>query len=129
MGGGGGMPMGAPSRWDNISNILNLTKDQKKTVKAILDDGCKEAQPLRDQLSKSRLAVADAIQNKKSDDELKQAVAAAGEASAQLSEAELKAFAKIVNSLDETQKANTGSLQSAFRMFRDIFHTKNWNAD
>src|ERR1039458_3619353 len=40
----------------------------------MLDDAAKEATPLRDQLSKTRTAIADAIQAKKSDDEIAQAV-------------------------------------------------------
>lgn len=61
-GGGGDMgaetPMAASAtKFDDIANTLNLNKEQKKAVKTILDEGAKEAAPLRDQVSKSRVAV------------------------------------------------------------------------
>src|ERR1017187_7614513 len=62
------------TKFDSIATTLSLNKDQKKAVKTILDDGAKEAAPLRDQLSKARVAIADAIQAKKSDDEIAQGV-------------------------------------------------------
>ena len=71
-GGGGGrggmgnnMPMAGAARvnrLDLMGQVLNLTKDQKKDVKTIMDDGQKEAAPLRDQLAKCRAVVAAAIQ-------------------------------------------------------------------
>jgi len=56
------------NRFDNIANSLNLNKDQRKTVRAILDDGAKEAAPVREQMSKSRIAVGEAIAANKSED-------------------------------------------------------------
>jgi hypothetical protein len=127
---GGGMPMAAaPSKLDNISNALNLSKDQKKAVKTMLDDGAKEALPLRDQLSKTRLAVAEAIQNKKSDDDLKQAETATAAVAAQISHLEMKTFAKIYSSLDDNQKGNRQGIAMVFGMMNGIFRNKNWNED
>src|SRR4051812_4593428 len=76
---GGGMDipsMGAarPTRLDRMSLALKLNKDQKKSLKTILDDGQKEANPVRDQIAKSRQSIGDAIQGSKSPDEINQLV-------------------------------------------------------
>ena len=111
--GGGGNTPGAdmmstapPSKFDTISNTLNLNKEQKKAVRTVLEDAAKEATPLRDQLSKARIAIADAIQSKKSDDEISQGVNAYATLATQMSTLEINIFAKIYAGLDETQKAN-----------------------
>jgi hypothetical protein len=131
-GGGGGNDAGigvapAANRFEKIAQALNLNKDQKKAVKQLLDDGAKEAAPLRDQISKSRVAVGEAVSAKKSDDELKQVARTSSDLSTQLSELELKTFAKIVASLDDTQKKDMRGLQAALVLMNDIYHTKNWN--
>lgn len=129
MGSGSPMPAAMPTKFDNMSNALNLTKDQKKAVKTMLDDGAKEAAPLRDQLSKSRLAVAEAVQNKKSPDDINQAVGASAAVATQLEELEMKTFAKIYTSLDENQKANKTAVTMVFQTMNGIFRNKNWNED
>jgi hypothetical protein len=124
----GGMGMTAPpSKFDNIANTLNLNKDQKKAAKTILDEGAKEAAPLRDQISKSRIAVGEAITAKKSDEEIKQAARAASDLSAKLTQLELDTFAKIANSLDDAQKTNKAGLGRVLVLMTDIYHVKNWN--
>jgi len=131
MGGGGfGGPMGPPpsDKFDMIANTLNLDKDQRKTVRSILDDGAKEATPVRDQLSKSRIAVGAAIGANKSQDELKQVARASSDLAAQLTELELKTFAKIFGALDDTQKKNAQGLGMVLSLMNDIYHTKSWNA-
>jgi Spy/CpxP family protein refolding chaperone len=140
-GGGGGKkgnsgvgnmgPSGPPasSKFDLIANALNLSKDQRKTVRTILDDGAKEAAPLRDQLSKSRIVVGEAIGANKSVDELKQVARASSDLAAQLTELELKTFAKIFGALDDTQKKDMQGLGHVLFLMNDIFHTKNWNGD
>ena len=133
-GGGGGdmgegnlMPAGTPTRLDTIATIFNLNKDQKKAVKTILEEGAKEAAPLRDQISKSRIAVGDAVAGKKGDDDIKQSVKASGELSARLTQLEVKTFARIFASLDETQKTDRQSISRVFGMMNGIYHTKSWN--
>jgi|SRR5271157_1363818 len=126
--GGGGM-MAPPSKFDNISNALNLNKEQKKAVKTVLDEAAKEATPLRDQLSKARIAIADAIQAKKSDDEITQGVDAYAALATQMSALEINAFAKIYSGLDEAQKANKNGVGAVFVMMKNLFATKNWNED
>ena len=127
---GGGMMGAAPSsKFDTISNALNLNKDQKKAVKTMLDEAAKEATPLRDQLSKARIVIADAVQSKKSDDEITQGVNAYAALATQMSALELNVFAKIYAGLDETQKANKNGVAAVFTMMKNLFATKNWNED
>jgi len=123
------MPAGPPTKFETISNTLNLTKDQKKAVKTMLDDAAKEATPLRDQLSKARISIADAIQAKKGDDEINQAVNAYAVLATQMSGLEINTFAKIYTDLDETQKANKNGRDMVFAMMKNLFATKNWNED
>ena len=127
--GAGMMPAGPPSKFDTISNALNLNKEQKKAVKTLLEDAAREATPLRDQLSKTRIAIADAIQTKKSDDEITQAVNAHAALATQMSTLEINTFAKIYAGLDETQKANKNAVGTVFVMMKNLFATKNWNED
>ncbi|MGA2194016.1 MAG: periplasmic heavy metal sensor [Bryobacteraceae bacterium] len=126
---GGGMMVAPPSKFENISNALNLNKDQRKAVRTVLDEAAKEATPLRDQLSKARIAIADAIQAKKSDDEITQGVNAYAALAIQMSTLEINTFAKIYAGLDETQKANRNGIGTVFAMMKNLFATRNWNED
>jgi len=126
-----GAPMrgAAPTRFDDIASTLNLNKDQKKAVRAILDDGAKEAAPIRDQIGKSRVAVGEAITANKSEDELKQMARASSDLATQLTELEVKTFAKIVVSLDDNQKKDVRSISRAYGLMSNIYHNKNWNEE
>jgi histidyl-tRNA synthetase len=124
--------MGGPpafTKFDQIANALNLDKDQRKTVRSILDDGAKEATPLRDQISKSRIAVGEAVAANKSEDELKQVARTCSDLAAQLTELELKTFAKVFGTLDDAQKKNLPALGRVLSLMNDIYHTKNWNGE
>jgi len=127
--GDSGTPMmpAAATRFDSIANALNLDKDQKKAVKTILDEGAKEAAPLRDQISKSRIAVGEAVDAKKSEEELKQIAKASSDLSAKLTQLELDTFGKIFAALNDTQKKDMQSLGHVLFLMNDIYHNKNWN--
>jgi hypothetical protein len=117
------------NRFDNIAGVLNLNKDQKKTVRTILDDGAKEAAPIRDQMSKSRIAVGEAITANKSEDELKQIAKTSSDLDAQLSEMEIKAFAKTYAALDDTQKKDMQAVGRALFLMNGMYHIKNWTEE
>jgi len=119
----------ASNKFDMIANALNLNKDQRKTVRTILDDGAKEAAPMRDQISKSRIAVGEAIEANKGEDELKQVARASSDLTAHLTELELASFAKIFAALDDTQKKDMQGLGRVLFLMNDIYHTKNWNGE
>jgi hypothetical protein len=119
---------GPPSsnRFENIATSLNLNKDQRKTVRTILEDGAKAAAPIREQMSKSRIAVGEAITANKSEDELKQVAKTASDLNAQLSQLEIKTFAKTYAALDDIQKKDMRGLGRALFLMNGMYHIKNW---
>jgi hypothetical protein len=123
---GASMSAAQPSRLDRMTQVLKLNKDQKKDVKNILDESQKEATPLRDQISKSRLAIGDAIQGGKSQDEISQLVSNEAALESQMAGIELHAFAKIFKTLDKDQQANT---RQVFQMMKGIFNGRTWNTE
>ena len=125
---GGGMSAPMPritSRLDTLTESLKLDKDQKKNVKSILDEAQKEATPVHEQLVKSRLAVGEAIQSGKSQDDIKPLLNSQAALESQMASIELNAFAKVYKSLEQEQRSQTRGL---FQMMRGMFDGKNWNA-
>lgn len=117
MGGGG-------NRMDMWSNALKLNKEQKKTLKTAMDEGQKEANPVKEQMAKARLAIAEAVAAGKGQDEIEKLSAAFAAAEAQMNQIELTAFAKIYQSLEKDQQAN---VKVVYAMMPGIFKGKNWN--
>src|SRR5215467_10971095 len=77
--GGGGMNMSGASfsagtRLDRMAEALKLTKDQKKDVKEAMDEAQKEASPIHEQITKSHMAIAEAIAAGKAQDEIDKTV-------------------------------------------------------
>jgi hypothetical protein len=122
MGGGGGFAR--VDRLDTLSTMMKLTKDQKKMVKATLDEGQKEAAPVRDQLAKTRKAIAEAVVAG-GQDGLAAAVNSHAAAEAQMVTIELKAFAKIYPTLDKEQQQGARDFYS--RILPGMFKGKSWN--
>jgi hypothetical protein len=127
-GGGGGnmnIPMGGPvvkNRLEQITDALQLSKEQKKDVKSLMDEANKEAAPLRDQLVKSRAHIAAAIQTGKQED-LDAALKSHSELDTQMAAIEMKAFAGLYKSFDADQKQKS---RIVFQMMPGIFTHKNW---
>lgn len=122
MSGGGGMPR--TDRLEMISNMMRLTKDQKKMVKSTLDEGQKEAGPVREQLAKARKAIAEAIAGG-GQDGVTAAVNNYAAAESQMTTIELRAFSKIWPSLEKEQQQ--GAKQFYSTLLPGIFKDKNWN--
>ena len=124
-GGGGGMGGGMThqTRMDRISDMLKLNKDQKKLLKTTMDEGQKEAAPVRDQLAKTRKAIAEAVAAG-NPDQVTAAVNACAAAEAQMTVIELKAFARIYPALEKEQQQGGAQL---YAMMVGIFKDKNWN--
>src|ERR1039458_8575247 len=75
-GGRGGSNMSGgvgETRMDRLTSALKLSKDQRKGIKAAMDDAQKEATPIYEQLPKSHLAIAEAIAAGKSQEEIDKA--------------------------------------------------------
>jgi len=125
-GGGGNSPMmqqGSTSRMDQFTQILKLDKDEKKAVKAIMDDAQKDATPVKDQMEKGRLAIAQAVGGGKQE-EIDAAVKSYAGTETQMEGIEMNAFAKIYNALDKEQQQKSPQV---YQMMPGIFKGKNWN--
>ncbi|MEO8597749.1 MAG: hypothetical protein ABI759_30795 [Candidatus Solibacter sp.] len=128
MGPSGSFGGGAASKLDRLAETLKLDKDQKKDIKTAMDDAQKEALPVKEQLSKSRLAVAEAVAANKPKEDLDKACLAVGELETQMNTIELKTFAKMAGLLQDDQKKQNG-VTLLFLMTKDAFLGKNWNSD
>ena len=119
------MPMGnTPDKLSILTDNLKLSKDQRKLVKTVLDEGQKEAAPLRDEATKSRQAIGQAIAAGKSQDEIDKLVKSDADIESQMAGIEMKAFAKIFKELDKEQQSRA---QVLFHMMNGIFKSRNWN--
>jgi len=132
-GGGGGrgassgplMPMGGSAdKLTMITDALKLNKDQKKLVKTVLDEGQKDAAPLREEAIKSRQAIGEAISSGTSQDQIDRLVKSHAAIESQMAGIEMKAFIKIYQGLDKDQQPRA---QVLFQMMNGIFKNKNWN--
>jgi len=124
-GGGGNSPMmqQSTSRMDQFTQILKLDKDEKKAVKTIMDDAQKEATPVKDQMEKGRLAIAQAVAGGKQE-EIDAAVKGYAGVETQMAGIEMNAFAKLYNALDKEQQQKSPQI---YQMMPGIFKGKNWN--
>ena len=114
----------ATSRLEQLTELFKLNKDQKKEIKAILDEGQKDANPIRDEMVKDRLAIGEAVAGGKSQEEIDKATQAYGTQVAQMTAIEMKCFAKIVDTLETEQKQRASRL---FAMMPGMFKGKNWD--
>ena len=121
-----GMAFGG-TRLDRMSDALKLSKDQKRDVKAAMDDAQKEATPIHEQMMEGRLAIAEAIAAGKSQEEIDKAVHAEADLDTQMTSIELHAFAKAVSVLEADQKQR--GIPMIFAMVHGAFNGKNWNSD
>ena len=113
------------TRMDRLTSALKLSKDQRKEIKAAMDDAQKQATPVYEQLPKSHLAIAQAIAGGKSREEIDKAVHRQAELETEIASIELHAFAKAVLRLEPDQKQL--GIPLVFAMVRGVFNGKNWN--
>jgi Spy/CpxP family protein refolding chaperone len=127
-GGGADRPMVLElSRLETLAQGFKFTKDQKPKVKAILDQAHTSAAPIRDALTKTRAAIAAAIQAGKPQAEIDSAVKDYAAQVTAMTDVETKALADVMMLFTPEQRANTAAVQSAFFMFRGIFIEKKWD--
>ncbi|MBS1858090.1 MAG: periplasmic heavy metal sensor [Acidobacteria bacterium] len=134
-GGGGGsrggmdVPAGSfgpVNKTDRITDILKLSKDQKKELKKIFDEAQKEATPVSAEIAKARVAIGEAIAGGKSQDEISKAVNEEAALESTMTTIELKAFSRFALGLEADQQQRAGYL---FQMMRGMFSGKNWNSE
>jgi hypothetical protein len=120
-GGGGapGLPGGAfPfSRLESLEANFKLTGDQKKAVKAVLDEAHKSAAPVRDALLKTHAALGATGLSQAEVDAAAQAYAAQAATMARI---EMEAIAKVL-AVADPQLQNPAAIQAAFYMARGMF--------
>jgi hypothetical protein len=122
------MSFGGGSRLDRLADTLKLNKDQKRDIKAAMDDAQKEATPLHEQMTKSRLVIAESVVAGKPKEEIDKAVMSEAELETQMASLELHAFAKSLSFLEDDQKKAGGTMM-LFTLVRGAFLGKNWNAE
>jgi Spy/CpxP family protein refolding chaperone len=128
---GGGAEGGAYqfTRLEVLANSFSLTKDQKKTVKTLLDDAHKAAAPTRDALASSHAAIATAIVANKGQAEIDAAVKQYGQQAAAMASLEMKTLAQLLTQLEPEQRTNGAAVRTAFFLMRGIFlDDKKWDA-
>src|SRR5690348_15800349 len=89
--GGGSMIAGGPAEKNHLelmTDLLKLSKEQKKDVRTLMDDAQKEAAPLKEQLAKSRAQISAAVESGKQD-EIDKAVKSHSELEAQMTAVEM----------------------------------------
>jgi len=131
--GAGGMAGGEGgfqyTRLETLANAFNLSKDQKKTVKTLLDDAHKSAAPTREGLASSHAAIATAIAANKGQAEIDAAVKQYGQQAAAMASLEMKTLAQLLEQLEPDQRSNGLAVRTAFFMMRGIFlDDKKWDA-
>ena len=124
---GGGQMTIELSRLGLLTQAFKLTKEQKDTVKTLFDDAQTSAAPIRDGLTRTRAAIAAAIQGGKSQAEIDEAVRGYAAQATAMTEIEMKALAKMLQGLDKEQAGNAGAVQNAFFMVRGMFLSKKWD--
>lgn len=116
------------SRLDTIDKAFELTKEQKKAVKALLDDAHKNAAATRDGLTKAHAAIGAAVQANKGQAEVDAAVKSYAEQTAVMASHEMKALADLIKLLNDTQRANNAAISSTFFLLRGAFlDPKKWD--
>jgi hypothetical protein len=119
--GGGAFPY---SRLESLEENFKLNGDQKRAVKAVLDEAHKSAAPVRDALLETHAALGAAVQAGKGQEEIVAAARAYGEQAAAMARLEMEAMAKVLAVADPDLK-NPQAIQAAFFMARGMFLKKN----
>ena len=127
MGGGGGrsgdMGAGMPqvrrqSKQEMLLDKLKLNKDQKEEATKILSAAMEKAAPARDQLTKGRVVIANAITGKASEEDLKKLLGEYTNVSATMTGIEAEAFGKLYALLKPNQQSKA---PQAFELMAGMF--------
>jgi heavy-metal resistance protein len=132
-GGGGGTPTPQVggyqlTRLEALTSSFALSKDQKKNIKALLDEAHQNAAPTRDALANAHAAIGAAIAANKSQAEIDAAVKQYGQQAAAMATLEMKALAQLILQLNVPQKGNQAAVRLAFVLMHGIFlDPKKWD--
>ncbi len=112
------------NRLDRFTELLRLNKEQKNGAKEIFDAAQKEAVPVRDQILKSRTDLASAYLAKKPQAEIDQLTTTYAGQVAAMTSIEMRAFAKLCDSLNPDQQKKVGQ---AFPLVPGMFSGRDRN--
>ena len=126
--GSGGSVTFQLTRLEILASGFSLNKDQKRAVKTILDDAHKSAAPVREGLTRTRAAIAAAIQASKEPTEVDRATSDYAEQAAAMTALEMTTLAQVIQTLDQAQRGNSAGIRTAFFLMRGIFlDKKRWD--
>jgi hypothetical protein len=124
-GGGRGGDMGAPmpqvrrmSKAEMLVDKLKLNKEQKEAAQAILSAAAEKAAPARDQLTKGRMVIANAITGKASDEDIKKLLGQYTLVTTTMAGIEAEAFGKLYALLKPNQQSKA---PQAFELMAGLF--------
>ena len=115
---GGGGQARKQTKLELIVEKLKLNKEQKEQFDTILSAGREKGNPLRPQLQQARVAIATAMIDKKSDDEIKKAIEAYSSIQAQMVTVETEAYTKVYALLKPNQQSKA---PQAFELMAGLF--------
>lgn len=114
------------TRLQVLTDAFSLDKDQKNEVKILMDGAYKTAAPIRADLTKTRLALAQAVIDNKPEAEVAAATKAYAAASTAMAALEMKTLAQMLAMLKPEQK--DAGLQEVFYMMRGALQgEKKWD--
>jgi LTXXQ motif family protein len=124
-GGGRGGDMGAAmpqvrrlTKTEMLFDKLKLNKDQKDAAQAILSAAMEKAAPARDQLTKGRMVIANAITGKASEEEINKLLGQYTVVNAMMTNLEAEAFGKLYALLKPNQQSKA---PQAFELMDGMF--------
>jgi len=116
---GAGMPqVRRLSKQEMLLDKLKLNKDQKEEATKILSAAMEKAAPARDQLTKGRVVIANAITGKASEADLKKLLGGYTNVSATMTGIEAEAFGKLYALLQPNQQSKA---PQAFELMAGMF--------
>ena len=126
--GGGGPTTLELSRLEILTQAFKLDKDQKTSVKLLLDAAHKTAAPFREGLTRTRAAISAAIQAGKSQGDIDDGVKQYAAHATAMTAVEMKALAQLLKTLQKEQASNAAAVQTAFFLVRGMFLSdKKWD--
>jgi hypothetical protein len=101
---GGGMSAQRPSKVEQFVDKLRLTKEQREEIQPMFLAALEQSAPLRDQMSKGRVAIAGAMIEGKSGDDLKKLLDDYTSLAAQMTDIDAQTFGKVYAILKPNQQ-------------------------
>lgn len=110
-------PQPRQTKFGLFTEKLKLNKEQKEEATATVAAAIEESAPVREDLDKSRVALASALIDGKTGDDLKKPADDYTAAAARMTAIEVKAFSKVYASLKPNQQSKAGQ---AFELLAEV---------